>query len=414
MAEEFFVKEYPNGLTLLGQRMGGVSSAAFSFLVPAGAAYDAEETAGTASVLAEWMLRGAGAMDTRQLNDALDSLGCQHSEGVHGEHIHFGAAQLAVNLPAILGLYGDILRRPRLNEATFGPCRALVAQDLASLEDEPAEKCNVLLEERFFPYPLGRCVLGTPESLSAMTAAGPRGQWRDCFGPGGAILAVAGAIDWPALCDTVEEHFGGWTPVSGRKVKLRPQASGETFLEKPSAQVHIGLAHAAAPMSHELYYPARMAEMVLSGGVSSRLFNEVRQKRGLVYHVSSHYHSLKSCAGMLTYAGTTADKAQETLEVTAGELRRLAEGVGEDELVRARTQLKTATVMHGESTTARAASMANDWHHLHRLRGLGEISSAIEAVSAKDVTDYAAAFPAGDFTVLVIGPKALDVKQLDG
>ena len=169
MAEEFYVKELPNGLTLLGQRMEGVASASMGMLLPGGAARDPEGLEGAAAVSAEWLLRGAGERDTRQLHDALDALGCQHDESASGEHVLLSASQLGRNLAAVLDLYADIVRRPRLEDRTFDPCRALVAQDLASLEDEPARKCNLLLREKFYPHPLGRCVYGTAETLAALT-----------------------------------------------------------------------------------------------------------------------------------------------------------------------------------------------------------------------------------------------------
>ncbi len=170
VAEQFYTKQLSNGLTLLGQRMEGVSSLSMSLLVTAGAAHDPPDGEGVASVASEWMLRGAGPWDTRQLNSVLDSLGCQHEEQVHSEHLHFSSAQLGRNFEEILGIYRQILLSPRLEDATFEPCRQLTLQDLSSLEDEPARKCSIVLREKFYPYPLGRCTHGHTESLEIMRA----------------------------------------------------------------------------------------------------------------------------------------------------------------------------------------------------------------------------------------------------
>ena len=151
-----------------------------------------------------------------------------------------------------------------------------------------------------------------------------------------------------------------------------------------------------------------MAECILSGGMSSRLFTEVREKRGLVYHVSTHYGSLKGLAGMFTYAGTRPEVAQETFDVTVRELRRLSEGIEPDELARARTQLKSSLIMQGQSTIARADALAGDWYHLGRLRSLAEMSEAIDNVTAEHVLAYLRGYPAGDFTTLVIGPEPIN------
>ena len=285
MAEELRIQQMSNGLTVVGQPMEQVSSAAMSFLVPAGASHDPAGAEGAAMIAAEWCLRGAGDRDTRQLNDALDSLGCQHQEHVHGGHIQFSAATLGTNLPAVLGIYADILRRPRLEEIAFDPCRALIAQDLAALEDEPAQKCTLLLQERFYPWPLGRSPYGTAESLGSIKSQAVRQAVAEGFTPAGAILGVAGKLDWRHLCETVERSFGDWKGPPARAPEV-PPLGGVVHLSKPSAQVHIALAHPAVPIADRRHYAARHGRTILSGGMSSRLFTEVREKRGLVYHVS--------------------------------------------------------------------------------------------------------------------------------
>jgi predicted Zn-dependent peptidase len=233
------------------------------------------------------------------------------------------------------------------------------------------------------------------------------------FTPEGTILAVAGNIDWQAFCDLADEHFGDWSAPPAAPVRPGAVAGGITHIEKDSTQVHLALAQAAPVMADAQYYPVRLAAAVLSEGMSSRLTTEVREKRGLVYHVSTRYHTLKTHAGLFTYAGAVPGKAQETLEVTVGELRRLAEGIEADEMARARTQLKSATVMQGESTAARAGALANDWYHLRRLRSLREICDAVDRVTGDEALACLRAFPAANFTMLVIGPAPLDARALE-
>ena len=412
MSEKLYVKPLANGLTLLGQQMENVSSTALTLVLPAGAAYDPPAQVGAGAVAIEWCARGAGDRDTRQLNDALDELGCEHQENVLSEHLHFSAVQLGQSLPNVLAIVADMVQRPRLEDATFEPCRELTLQDLASLEDEPAHKCNMLLRENFFPHPLGRCVLGTDESLRGLTAQAVRKHITSRLSPHEAILAVAGDIDWNRLCDQAESLFGSWKAAPPPTIQLQPPRNGVTHIAKESAQAHIALACPSVPMSGDLYYAARMAETVLSGGMSSRLFTEVREKRGLVYSVFTRYTSLRNYAGLLTYAGTRPDLAQQTFDVTVGELRRLAEGIEPEEVSRARIQLKSSLVMQGESTAARAESMVSDWHHLRRLRTLSEVSAAIDGTTADDILNYLRQYPADNFTVLVIGPAPIDAAPL--
>jgi len=413
VAEQFFVHEFDNGLTLLGQRMEQVSSAALTVALPGGASRDPDELAGAASVAAHWLLRGAGGRDTRQLNDALDCLGCRHSESAHAEHLVLSAGLLGMNLSAALAIYADILRRPQLADETFPACRDLVAQDLEGLEDEPMRMCNLLIREKFYPHPLGRSPLGSRATLEAMTADAIRRHLERELTPRGTLMAVAGRFEWPELVDVVAENFGDWTGPGMEAVVPAAPADGVTHITKSTAQVQITLAYPAARIQQEQYYAGRVAQMVLSGGMSSRLFTEVREKRALVYAVIAHYHNIKDHAGMFVYAGTTPERAQQTLEVTVGELRRLTEGVGADELARAKAKLKSALIMQGESTAARADALVGDWYHLGRLRGLEELSAAVEAVTVDDVVAYARAFPAEGFTVLTIGPEPLDTSVLN-
>lgn len=411
--ETFFTHTLGNGLTLLGQPMPQVSSAAMTILLPLGVARDPQGSEGATSVLSEWMFRGAGEFNSRQLNDVLDAMGSQHHETASTMHLSLGASLLGRNLPELMRIYADLVRRPRFEEETFAPCRELTLQDLLSLEDEPAKKAVTLLREHFYPHPLGRCVYGTAESLQTMTPDGVREYYRQTATPHGMILAVAGSFDWDAFCRLAESLFGDWTAPPAPTVNTQPQTSRVTHLEKDSAQTHITLAHKSVPFDHPQYYAARLAETVLSGGMSSRLFTEVREKRGLVYHVSTRYHSLKEHAGLFTYAGTTPAKAQETFDVTVGELRRLGEGITEEELARARVQLKSGQVMQGESTEARSGAIAGDYYRLGRLRGLQELCDAIDAVTLDDVMAYLSAFPAKNFTVLTIGPAPVNTSRMD-
>jgi predicted Zn-dependent peptidase len=385
VAEEFFTREFDNGLTLVAQRMTQVSSTAITIALPAGVSCDPADSAGSASTASLWLLRGAGERDTRQINDVLDSLGCQHHEAAQSEHLLVSSAQLGKNLPEVLEIYSDILRRPRLADETFSPCRDLVAQTLEGLEDEPMRNCHILMREKFYPSPLGNHPLGTKESLAGLKPESLRSHLKNHLTPNGTIMAVAGQFDWEKLSKTIENHFGNWDGPAPTEVSTSPAEQGATHITKDTAQVQITLAYPAATINGELYYAARITQMILCGGMGARLFTEVR----------------------FVYAGTTPQRAQETLDVTVGELRRLTEGVSEDELARAKIQLKSALIMQGESTSARADALAGDFYHLGRLRGLDEISAAIDAVTVDGIMEYVRAYPAENLTTLTIGPDKL-------
>ncbi|MFW6145719.1 MAG: M16 family metallopeptidase [Planctomycetota bacterium] len=413
MKELFFVHQLDNGLTLVGERMEHVVSAAMDLAVPLGAARDGRDLAGAAGVISEWLFRGAGERDSRQLNEALDRLGCHHDESVHSELLHLSATQIHQNLRDVLGLYGDIVRRPRLRAETFEPCRDLAMQELAGLDDQPSRKCLLELAERFYPAPLGASPLGRTDALSALTDDACRRHARHRLAPDGAILAVAGQFDWDALVGWAEEAFGDWRGEALEPLGPAPPVGGVDHEQRDTAQMQIGLAYAAATIDDEHYYPARLAEMVLSGGMSGRLFTEVREKRALVYSVHARYRAVRGAAGMFVYAGTTPQRAQQTLDVTAAELNRLAaEGITEAELATGKTQLKSALIMQGERTSLRAGGLVADWHRLGRLRSLDEIAAAVDAVTVDEVAACLQAYPPRAFTGYFIGPQPLNIDAL--
>jgi len=160
----------------------------------------------------------------------------------------------------------------------------------------------------------------------------------------------------------------------------------------------------------EDYYNCRTAVSVLSGGMSARLFTEVREKRGLCYAIGARYHSLKEAAGIACYGGTTPDKAQETLDVITAEFDRLGDGMSAEELGRAKVGLKSSLILQSESSSSRAGSIASDYYVLGRVRSLDEIKERIEQTSVDSVVGFLQRNKFDDFTVVTIGPKEVKVK----
>jgi predicted Zn-dependent peptidase len=399
----------PNGLTLLLEPMDDVQSAAFTILVPAGSIYDPPAANGTANVLCELMSRGAGSRDSRQLSAALDTLGVQRSESVGPGHMSFSGATLADNLADTLRLYGDILRRPHLPEEEFEAATASVEQTLRSIEDEPRQKMLQELRRRTYPSPWGLPSDGSLADLPNINPATVRRQYERCFRPNGTIIGIAGRIDPKAIVDVVTQTLGDWHVAPTLHVETGSRGPNRDHIPHESTQTHIGIAYDSVPYSHPDYYAAWAAVSVLSGGSSSRLFTEVRERRGLCYSVYATLSTLKHEARILCYAGTTAERAQETLDVTLRELRRIEAGIAEDELERCKARAKSSLIMQQESTMSRSSSIASDWHHLGRVTTLNEVRQKIEALTVETVLDYVHRFPAKDLTVMTLGPNPLVV-----
>ncbi len=407
MTQEVYHHILANGMILLAERMAHVRSAALNFLVPAGCVYDRPANLGLATVLAELITRGAGPRDNRALMLALDNLGLDRDESVGSMHLRFWGATLARNLPASLELYADILRRPHLPAEEMAPVRALALQDLQGLEDEPRQKVLVELRRRYYPPPLGRDRRGTCAGLENLTIDKVREHYQQRFGPRGSILSVAGNIRWQPLRDQVERLFGDWSAGQEPTLKLGQAPQGRKHLAKDTAQTQIAIAYASVPFGHPDYYAAQGAVQVLSGGMSARLFTEVREKRGLCYAVWASYQTFKDRACVLCYAGTTNERAQETLDVTLGEIQRLQKGISAEEVERVQAGLKSALIMQEESTSARAGALASDWYFLGRVRSLEEIHAEVEALSPRKILAHLRRQPPRDFTIVTLGPKPL-------
>jgi predicted Zn-dependent peptidase len=402
--------QFASGLVLVAEPMPSVQSAAFTLLLPAGAAYEPAGLGGTASMLAEWVMRGAGDLDSRELLTALDNLGVSHGEGAQTLHTSASAATLGRNLIPALEIYADVLRRPLLDEEEVEPIRALALQNLQSLEDDPGTKVIYELRRRHFPDPWGRPAPGTSEGVKQATPDDLRTFFHTHYRPNGAILAVAGALDWDALRDAVARLFGDWEPVAAPAVAIKPAGPKRDHISKETQQTQVALAYPTVTVSSPDYYQARALIGILGGYSSARLFTEVREKRGLCYSVYASYESQLDRAAVVCYAGTSTDRAQETLDVTLAELARLKSGgVEAEELDTMRAGLKSSLIMQQESSMSRSGSLASDWFYLGRVRPIDEIAAALDALTPESVSDFAARDQSSDATILTLGPTPLQL-----
>lgn len=407
MPEKTDIYKLANGMTIIGVPVAGVQSAAFEFLIPAGAAMTPDGCCGAPAIIEDWIFRGAGTKTSRELSDMLDGLGLHRGSGVESKHINLSAALQADNLPKAIELYADIILKPALKPEQFEYSRQLALQGLLGLEDDPRHKTMLLLREHFYPDPLGRNTAGKQQDLQNLTAEKTGQIFAENFDIGQTIFAVAGKYDFQKLCSLTEKLFAGEKPKKAKDINAKEQPLGYHHHPHEGSQVHIGIMTGAVTPHDNDYYNARVAVAILSGGMSSRLFTEVREKRGLCYAVGAGYHSLKEMAGIGSYAGTTPDKAQETYDVIIAEFKRLADDISESELQRAKIGLQSALVMQSESTMARAGAAATDYYMLGKVRSLEEIKQNIEKTSVKSIVDFLKNNPFEKFCSVTIGPMEI-------
>ena len=205
MAERFDKHVLKNGMVLLGEPMEAVESVAFGFMLPAGVAQLPEGCCGAGNVITDWIFRGAGDKDSRQLGDALDGLGLQRAGSIGSSHIMIGAALEASNLMPALDLYADIILEPHLQEGQFELARQLAIDEVCSLDDDPRQKVMLKLREQFYPSPLGRSTVGEIPEIESLTVDKTRQIIRDKFNLSETIFAVAGKYNFDHICQQVED-----------------------------------------------------------------------------------------------------------------------------------------------------------------------------------------------------------------
>ena len=409
MTQTIFHHEFANGMVLIAEPMLSLESAAFTLRVPAGTAREPAELGGLCGLTCEQALRGAGQRDNRKLVEDLDNLGLERGESVAEAHTSFSGATLSRNLGPALRIYADIVRRPHLPEDELESGRQAALQELRAVEDEPAQKVMLELKRRHFPDPWGRPSTGSLAGLEAVTNDHIRNFLEPHYQPRGAVLGVAGRIEWNSLCDLVGELFADWAPRSHETQAETEGGKCHDHLHHESNQTQIGVAYPSLPYRDPAYFQAWGAVGVLSGGMSSRLFTEVREKRGLCYSVYASHHTLRDRGSVFCYAGTSRERAQETLDVMLAELVRLADGIEQNELDRLKARIKSALIMQQESSSARSSAIARDWYHLGRVRTLDEVGRLVDELTCDSINEYLSQNPPRDFTIVTLGPEPLEV-----
>lgn len=401
------------GARLVTERMPGVRSLGLAWLVPLGSARDPADRLGAGAILEELVCRGAGDLDSRAHADALDRLGASIGTRTETFHLAVTATLLGARAAETLPLVADMILRPKLDAAQLPAVKDLCVQAIEGLADDPQERVMLELRRRHAPPPINQIPLGSLEGVAACTHEDVAAHWRRGAVPNGSIIALAGDVDHDDAVARFNTMLAGWTG-EARPVSWDDDAAerGRHHLQDDTNQVHIALAYDAPPEPDAHAFTERVATAVLSGGMSCRLFTEVREKRSLCYSVYAAYAADAKYGRTVAYAGTTPERAQETLDVLLGELRRLRTPDGRvtrEEFDRAVIGLKSRLVMSGESSGARAGALARDIHKLGRPRSLDELAAQVDAVTLDGLNAYLDGRPMGRITGVTIGPSPLTI-----
>ena len=409
LAPNYFYHRFANGLEMVGQRMPSLASVTFGIQFPAGLKDEAGDKLGLTHLLSDMVFQGTEKRSVRQLTEEWEAIGARKGGETATEFARYSAQIVGNRLDRALELMADVLRHPTFPEAELSQMRSIQLQEIRRRDDEPMRRIFDLARERFYTGTnLGRRALGLRETVETIGADDLRSFWQRYYRPQGALLSLAGHFDWDEVVTRVGELFGDWEGAP-------PQAAPETPHPRPDIAVevsegnqeHVGMVFPFPHYGDPDYYAASVVSEIFGGGMTSRLFREVREKRGLVYSVASIFAPTGVFGAELLYAGTTPEKAHETVRVMVQELRKLHdEGVTEDELARAKVQLKSELVMRGESSAARMSALARSWWFERRLITIQELKEAVDRVTQEQILHVLNRFPPlNPLVVVAIGPR---------
>jgi predicted Zn-dependent peptidase len=402
------IEQLENGLTVLVDEMPHVESVAYDLILPGGIVCDSESTVGSSLVLAELTSRGAGPFSSRELSDEFDRYGIGHGESASGDRMAYRGSLLAEHFDKAMELLGHMILRPALPADEVDDIRSILLQDIASLTDSPSRWVFSELTKRYFPAPYGRPGFGSKEGLEATSIELLRSEWERIVRPSKAILSVAGKVRAGDVANTVRSNFSGWVGAGCELPAFGPLPGPmKHHVQHQAAQLQIALAYPSACFGDPHFYVAKVAAQILSGGMFGRLFIEVREKRGLCYSVYARHSATREYGVMTAYAGTTPERAHETLEVMLAELSRIQGTVTEEELARAKANLKAALIMGEESSGSRASSNAADYWLGKRVRSWQDIMAEVGKVSIADLDGFFDRFPVKAHSLVTLGSRSL-------
>lgn len=403
------VVQLPNGLTILAQPMPWLRTAAFAMAVRAGVECEPDDRGGLAGLMCEMMQRGAGPYSSRDVVELQDNLGLDHSAGVSAALASFGAAMPGSSLLDALKLYAEIIRRPHLPGDQLDDARMGAMHEVRAVRDEPTQQVILRLKRMQYGPRDGRPTCGDEAGLEAITMSDLHDFYAKRYRPAGAMLAIAGNFDPDRIIALAEDLYGDW---QGELLEIPQDQSGQPgyeHIQQESSQTHIGWSFDSIPLSDPDYYVMRAGVGILSDGMSSRLFDRVREQRGLCYSVSLSAHSLQTRGAILGYAGTTPERAQETLDVSLREIESLQDGIEQAELDRLKVRVQSSVIMEQESSWSRVSSLISDWYHRGRVVTMRELEERIEALRVEDIVAYWRNHPPGGYRIVTLGQQPLNV-----
>ena len=397
----------PNGFRVITEQMPGLGSAAIGVWVAAGSRNEAEPENGVAHFLEHMAFKGTSRRSALAIAEEIENVGGHLNAYTSREATAYYARVLAEDAPLALDIIGDILTGSTFEAAEIEVERGVILQEIGQALDTPDDIIFDWMQETAFPgQAIGRPILGPAERVRGFDAGNLRGFVDAHYAPGEMILAAAGGVDHDALVDEARRHFGDLTARPAPARDAARYEGGEFREVKGLEQAHLCLGFEAPAYRDPDFYAAQLMSTALGGGMSSRLFQEAREKRGLCYTIFAQAGAYQDSGLLTIYAGTGEAEAKGLAELTADVIRQAAESFTEEELARARAQMKAGLVMGLESPSARAERLARSLMIWGEPPQLERTIAKIDAVTVADIRAAAGGLSAARPTLAFYGPVA--------
>jgi predicted Zn-dependent peptidase len=399
----------PNGLVVITETMQNVRSVSVGIWVRNGSRREVPSENGLAHFLEHMVFKGTDRRSAEDIAREMDSVGGMLDAFTSKEQICFNAKVLDEHLSIAFDVLADLVLRPKLQSADIKKERQVVLEEIKMDLDNPEYLLHDLFTRGFWPnHPLGRPILGTPETVRKFDGEALRSRFHKWFAPDHILVTAAGNVTHQQVMKLVNREFGHLKPRHTHENETVPTAAAPIHLEskRDLEQVHLCVGVPSFPIAHERRFAVAVLNNLLGGGMSSRLFQNIREKQGLAYAVFSELTPYSDAGLLSVYAGTAKETIGKVLDLTIAEFRAMKESpVTEEELRRAKNHLKGSLMLSLESTSSRMSNLARQEMYFHRFSSLDEILSSIEAVTREEVQSIANEFFHPDrIAATVLGP----------
>ncbi len=395
----------PNGFRIVTEHMPGLKSASAGVWVMAGGRHERAEQNGIAHFLEHMAFKGTKRRTSLQIAEEIEDVGGYINAYTSREMTAYYARVLENDVGLALDVIGDIVLNPAFDKKEIEVERHVILQEIGQALDTPDDIIFDWLQEVSYPdQSFGRTILGPEERVSSFTRADLKGFVAEHYGPAQMILAAAGAVDHDAIVKQAEDIFGAMKSQGQKQFQAASFRGTERREVKDLEQVHFAMAFDAPGYRHPDVYTAQIYSMALGGGMSSRLFQKIREERGLCYSIFAQSGAYEDAGQITIYAGTSAAEIADLTSLTIDELKRASDDMSEAEVARARTQIKAGMLMGLESPSSRAERIARLLAIYGRIPELDEAVARIDAVTVADVRRYAGEVCGAGSAMALYGP----------